>query len=92
MEIIIPLPNCESANNYKELRSYLSQLELAVHHAQKAVEQAEKDEIPLTEEGFICFEHPFFRRIEKIEETPGNDFQMNYYDELQNIELRIYIA
>ena len=37
MQIRIPLPQCNSVNTYKELKGYLKQLELAIHHAQKAV-------------------------------------------------------
>jgi flagellar biosynthesis chaperone FliJ len=42
MEIRIPLNVGISSNTYKELKSQLKQLELSVHHAQKAVESAKK--------------------------------------------------
>lgn len=59
MEIIIPLPQYNfSTNTYKGLKGYLKQLELAVHHAQKAVENAEKSGIEITDGAFICFKHP----------------------------------
>jgi len=93
MEIIIPLPQADNGvNTYKELQAYLKQLELAVHHAQKAVESAEKNGIELTEDCFIDFEHPSINGGEKIEDMTFNDFATNCYAELQNIELRINLA
>lgn len=89
MEIIIPLPNSPLISNYKELKGYLKQLELAVHHAQKSVEQFEKDEVLITENAFISFDHPALDGKEKIEETNYIDFVTNHYAELQNVQLRI---
>lgn len=90
MQIIIPLPQCSSANTYQELKAYLKQLELAVHHAQKAVESAEKEKVVLTEDAFINFNHPLLEMIdEKIEPDIIKDFGVNFYDELQNIEIKI---
>lgn len=89
MEIIIPLPQNSSANTYKELMSYLKQFELAVHHAQKSIEHAEKDGVVLSEDSYICFEHPSLEHIEG-EEYKG--FTTNFYEELQHIELKINLA
>ena len=101
MEIIIPLPQYSFATNtYLELKSYLKQLELAVHHAQKSVENAEKDGIKICEDSFISFCHPALSNSliseakEKSAETETakvvlENFEDTYYDELQNIELRI---
>ncbi len=93
MQILIPLPQSSSANTYQELKSYLKQLELAVHHAQKSVESAEKEGVEITEDSSISFEHPL---LEKIDIHKNNlqieileDFECNFYDELQNIQLRI---
>lgn len=97
MEIIIPLPQSSSANTYKELRSYLKQLELAVHHAQKSIEHAEKDGVELTEDSYITFEHPMLESnlrldAEKDNEETLKNFMDNYYEELQFIELKINLA
>lgn len=100
MEIIIPLPESSTTNTYKELKGYLKQLELAVHHAQKAVENAENTGIEITEDSFVCFTHPSLEsslrfdseKDENNERTVGKElanFCDNYYDELQHIELRI---
>ena len=98
MEIIIPLPQCDSsANTYQELKSYLKQLELAVHHAQKSVESAEKDGIEITEDSFICFEHPTLESRMKIDKREAEEnekewlenFPDTYYNELQCVELKI---
>lgn len=90
MEIIIPLPQYDdNSNTYKGLKGYLKQLELAVHHAQKAVENAEETGIELSEDNYVCFEHPSFQGTEKIGDMTKADFTENYYDELQRIELKI---
>lgn len=81
MEINIPLPHDFSINTYKELRTYLKQLELAVHYAQKVVENAEKDGVQITEDAHVCFDHP------SLEE----DSRSNMYEELQNVSLQIYL-
>lgn len=87
MDIVINLPENISANTYKELRGYLKQFELAIHHAQKAVENAEETGVELTEDAYICFEHPSLEGIEG--DVKGADIPLNLYDELQNIQLKI---
>ena len=79
MEILINLPSSLSINTYKELIGYLKQFELAIHHAQKAVENAEKTGVELTANCFTNFEHP----------SLDKDITDENYDELQNIQLRI---
>lgn len=93
MEIIISLPNTVSANTYKELKSYLNQLELAVHHAQKSVEHAEKDGIEITDNAYVCFEHPSIKDVTASDiEAKDTSLSEIFYDELQNVELRINLA
>lgn len=87
MEIIIPLPQSSSSNTYQELRSYLKQLELAVHYAQKSIEHAEKDGIVITEDAYVCFEHPHLNDDKSDERL--KDFSSDFYEELQSIELKI---
>ena len=91
MTIKIPLPQSYSSNTYQELKSYLKQFELAVHHAQKAIESAEKEGVELTEDCNISFSH---RLLEKIDINQSDidifkDFESNFYEELQDIELEI---
>jgi len=81
MEIHIPLPESFTLNTYAEMRSYLKQLELAVHHAQKSIEHAEKDGVVLTDDSYISFEHP------SLDKQSRDDL----YDELQNVELKIVL-
>lgn len=81
MELIIPLPNSCSANTYAELKAYLKQLELSVHYAQKSVESAEQNGVPVTEDLIVTWQHPSL-----IEELVDNN-----YEELQSIELKIIL-
>lgn len=87
MRIIIPLPQSSSINTYKELMGYLKQFELAIHHAQKAVENAEKTGIVLTEDTFITFRHP---QLDDVDLKDINcSFNDMFYEESQQIELDI---
>lgn len=81
MEIIIPLPHASSTNTYEELKGYLKQLELAVHYAQKSIENSETIGIKITEDCIISFEHPSLDQetIDKL------------YEELQSISLKIVL-
>ena len=95
MEIKISLPECQEVSTYKQLQGYLKQLELAVHHAQKAIENAEQSGIAISENAFATFEHPSLEASMKYDEEKNaiaktaSAFLDNYYEELQNIELRI---
>ena|SRR3990167_8749999 len=95
MEIKITLPECQGVSTYKQLQGYLKQLELAVHHAQKAVENAENSGVEISESAFAVFEHPQLEMSLKYDEEKNampekaSAFLDNYYAELQNIELRI---
>ena len=51
MRIQIPLYVPEKVNSYQSMKGALKQLELSVHHAQKAVESAEKEGVSLEEAG-----------------------------------------
>lgn len=82
MEINIPLPHDFSINTFLELKSYLKQLELCVHHAQKAVESAENSGFKLTEDAFVCFKHPLL----------ANDVAEDLYEDLQKVELQINLS
>jgi hypothetical protein len=100
MEIIIPLPKYTSINTYKELKGYLKQLELAIHHAQKSVESAEEMGVELTKDSFVKFDHPSIESSLIIDSKDSEvysekerklleNFMYNYYEELQNVELKI---
>lgn len=97
MEIRIPLNVWSSANTYKELKSQLKQLELSIHHAQKAVESAENEGVEITEDAFICFEYPALASSlemdrQETDDTLRSTFIDNYYEELQSPELKINLA
>src|SRR3990167_6264098 len=98
MEIIIPFPEYQGGSTYKHLQGYLKQWELVVHHAQKSVEAAEKNGVETTEDSFIVFDLRSLESSLKIDELkkefPTTTEQLidNYYEELQNIELRINLA
>lgn len=80
MEIIIPLPQLSSeVNTYTGLQSYLKQLEIAVHYAQKSVENAEKSGVKVSEDMYVEFQHP-----ELDQETIDS-----FYEGLQSVSLRI---
>lgn len=81
MEINIPLPHDFLINSYKELRTYLKQLELSVHYAQKVLENAEKDGVPMTDDAFVCFRH----------HDLSQEQQDDFHDELQNVSIEISI-
>mgnify|MGYP001596053909 CR=1 FL=1 len=95
MEIKISLPQYQGGSTYQHLHGYLKQLELAVHHAQKAVESAEKNGIKITENAFFAFDHLELESSMNMDEAKNAipkttiSFFDNYYEELQNIELRI---
>lgn len=84
MEIKIALPEASSINTYKGLMGYLKQFELAIHHAQKAVQNAEESGVELSEDSNVYFEHPQLDELEVDTKDAGSDL----YSELQNIELR----
>lgn len=81
MKLEIPLPSDFSVDSYPKIKNYLKQLELAIHHAQKAVENAEKEGMKIGEDSFAVFEHPAL----------DDDFSRDHYDELQNVVLSINI-
>lgn len=101
MEILIPLPESSEGSTYKELKSHLKQMELAVHHAQKSVEQAEKDGIEISDSSFITFQHPRIdyatRTYAESEESDQQkikalkNFEEYFSDPLLSVSIRIVI-
>jgi len=79
MLIQLPFPSDFSANTYQELKQILKQFELTIHHAQKAVENAEKDNVGLSDDAGISLTYPC------LDEDTFN----NYYIELQQPSLNI---
>ena len=81
------------------MRSYLKQIELAVHHAQKSVENAESDGLEFSEDAQIVFRHPSFQaavdRDSEKEEFSKEQKQIiytlmdTYYNDLQDVQLEI---
>jgi hypothetical protein len=88
MIITIPFPQEPDTSSYGDIKAYLKQLELAVHHAQKSVESAEANGVIVTADCVVQFVHPSLEGLKTFEGNP-DDFPSNYYDELQNIHLEI---
>lgn len=100
MEIRIPL-RLTSANSYKELRNSLHQLELSVHHAQKALDAAKENGVTIGEDSFVIFGHPVLESSLEIdaknskseeEKKVLENIAENYYEELQDIEIVIHLV
>ena len=102
MEIIIPLPQSSMVNTYKGLKGYLKQLELAIHHAQKAVDNAEESGIEITDDCYVIYGHAGLEssinldiKDKNIDKRLGKEvlenFMDNYHEDLQNIELEIHL-
>lgn len=104
IKISLPSPNDHSISTYSEINGYLKQLELAVHHAQKAVESYKKDTgvEEISEDSWVAFS--LSRLSESVKECAieainkgGSDFLENlaeeglddYYGEKQFIDLII---
>lgn len=91
--IKIRLPN---PNNYQEnIKGFLRQLELSVHHAQKSFEQLEKDKM-IDGNSFITYRFPevgLYQRYELDKENNPDSYVKVHVDEesnqFQNIEIEI---
>lgn len=87
MQIVIPLPQFTGEiTGYKEIKSYLKQVELAVHHCQKSVESAENMGVTVGEDTIVQFYHPF---LEDQTSEELKNFGENYYSELQDVQIKI---
>jgi len=86
--IKISLPN---PNEYENIEGFLRQLELTVHHAQKAYEQLEKDDM-ITEDTYITFRFPKVNLYSREYDDKG--FAKVHVDEETNqfLEIEIEIA
>jgi len=62
MDIKVNLPKPENTTG-KDIKSFLRQMELSVHHLQKAVEQLETDGL-LTEATYIIYRYPVLESIQ----------------------------
>lgn len=98
MDIKIPLTlYSNTTGDYKGINSILKQLELSIHHAQKAVESAEKNGVEISEDSYVVFEYSSLVSSLKLDEhkkeipTTSTNFMDNYYEELQNPELVIHL-
>src|SRR3990167_999460 len=101
MEIIIPIPQYSAdKTDYKSIQGYLKQIELAIHHAQKAVENAEQSNVEITENSYVIFENSSLQSSLNIETKGEKDeavrkyienFVDNHYEEIQQVELKINI-
>lgn len=62
VKISLPNPNdysgdIDGTKRYEQMKAFLRQLELSVHHAQKSLEQMKADDM-IGEDSFITFRHP----------------------------------
>ncbi len=105
IKISLPNPTNSSINTYSEIKGYLKQLELAVHHAQKAVESYKKDTgvEEITEDSWLTLAPDYLSDILKteavkaIKEKKVDTFVKNlaedglddYYEEKQYLDLTI---
>lgn len=89
MDIRVSLPKPEDTTG-KEIKKFLRQLELTVHHLQKAVEEMEK-EGDLTENTFIIYRFPLMNLNDRESDDEGY-VRVHVDDEsskMQDIELEI---
>ncbi len=82
MEIKIPLPGEPTTNTYEELMTYLKQLELAIHYAQKSVKNAQDNGMSITEDCIIKFEYDGMTEDEQ---------NSRFYFTLQHPKIAIYL-
>ena len=89
MEIKVALPKPNDTTG-KEIKQFLRQLELCVHHLQKMVEEIEKDR-KLDENDYIIYRFPKINLYGR--ESDGNGFVKVHVDEetdqMQEIEIEI---
>ena len=93
MTITIPFPTDFDASTYPEIKSFLKQMELVIHHAQKSVENAEKDGVEITEDSYVCFDHPMLEdgNLDEKELETMRGFTTDHYEDLQKVELKIVL-
>lgn len=89
MDIKVSLPKPNNTEG-TEIKRFLRQLELCVHHLQKSVEEMEK-EGELTEDTFIIYRFP---RIELYNREQDEDGKVKVHvdeetDQMQTIEIEI---
>lgn len=76
VKISLPNPNdySGSGSSLEEtgqgMKSFLRQMELSVHHAQKSLEQLESDGM-ISEESFITFRHPRMELYDREQDDKG---------------------
>jgi len=63
--------NADGKERAKEMRHFLKQMELTIHHAQKALEQLEKDDM-LGEDSYITYRHPQMDLYNREQDKEGN--------------------
>jgi len=92
MDIRVSLPKPGDTTG-KEIKHFLRQMELSVHHLQKAVEEIEKEK-ELDENCYITYRFPLMNLYER--EQDGEGFAKVHVDEendeMQLIEVEIVTA
>lgn len=84
IKIRLPNPNDYQGN----IKGFLRQLELSVHHAQKSYEQLEKDEL-ISDETFCTYRHPSVNLYDRESDSDG--YVKVHVDEESNQFLNIEI-
>lgn len=89
--IKISLPNPTDYKGKGGIKQFLRQLELSVHHAQKAYEEIEKDDM-FTEDAFVAYRFPRVGSFYDLEQDNEGFVKVHVDDEssdFQNIEIEI---
>lgn len=87
----VSLPKPEDTTG-KDIKSFLRQLELCIHHLQKSVEEMEKDGA-LNDNTFIIYRFPYLDSVDEED----NHYKLHVDDftdtnKMQNIEIEIATA
>ncbi len=91
MDITVSLPKPRDTTG-KNIKGFLRQMELSIHHLQKAVDEMEKDEL-LTDSTFIIYRFPFLERQYNYEkEDVAKVHTDESSDGMQEIEIQILTA
>ena len=89
IKVSLPKPNDTCG---KSIQSFLRQMELSIHHLQKAVEEMEKDGL-LTDTTYIMYRFPFLERQYKYGEEDNATVHVDdTADAMQEVELEINTA
>lgn len=87
MDIKVSLPKPQDTCG-KDIKAFLRQMELCLHHLQKSVEEMEK-EGTLTDTTYIIYRFPFLEKQYVLENDMANVPVDEVSDKMQEIEIEI---